>query len=1107
MSLALALFIQLFTDTEDFINCHDFDTFHYYQFKYSHTNKPDYCNNNFIITTHLRKLLLISGDVECNPGPKSTFELKVIHLNARSIPKNKDLIESECNKYDIITCSETFFTPNYPVSDSLLPDFHPPVRLDRINQLGGGVAIYVKSNLYCKLRPDLNIPNLEAVWIETRIGKETLLIGSFYRPPSSAVDYWYLIRDSFGKVNSTGFKFIVLGDFNADFNLPNKHLQDIINMFDLYQLTNSDTRITETSSTKIDLIFTQSPQLVKSVEVLPEICSDHCIPCATIVNPIKTNHTFKRTVYQYEKLNDDLFCSLLSEVAWEEILSIQSIEKCAINFTNILIDIACKCMPVKITTIRSRDAIWLTNDIRHAMKIRHKLFKKAKHSNNGNDWFNYRQSRNRVTNMIRKRKSNYYAEIEEKVSDGNKFGQKDWWKLVRSFINKKGLSSNHSPLCVGNNVLYSNEDKANAFNEYFVLQSTVEDPDDDPPDVLIPSYELSDIVLSIYDIKNVINGLEKNKAVGPDKIHNILLIAAINIISEPLTRLFNRCLIEKVFPSIWKIAHVLPLHKKGSTELCSNYRPISLLSCVGKLFERCIYSYVFSYLKLNNIITPSQSGFIPGDSTINQLLVIYNDLCISFDKKITSQSVYFDISKAFDRVWHKGLIKKLEGVGIKGNLLAMFKNYLEDRKQAVSINGILSTYKYTVAGVPQGSVLGPLLFLIYINDIVYEIESVIKLFADDTNISLAEKDPLVRAKTLNSDLKKINDWSKHWKVDFNQEKTELLTFKHDNFPIYPLTFGDVSLVSHEVHKHLGLTLQINCKWDEHINHIVKKTTMLISCLRSYKYKFNRKVLETLYKSFIRPHFDYADVVWDNCTDKLSDILENLNLEAIRTIVGAVRGTSHEKLYKESGFTSLKERRKRHKLIKYHKIINDNPPELLLKLLPPLVSAVNPYHKRRPHQRVVPSFKTELYRKSFIPSTTMLWNELPDNIQCNKSISVLKRFLSQDDFVIPPYFYLGNRYIQIFHCRLRLGISNLNYDLFRRHLINDPACSCGYAAETSEHFLLYCPIYNDIRNQSINNLNVQDVSILLFGSSNLSVPENNKIFLNVQTFISLSKRFD
>ena len=191
------------------------------------------------------------------------------------------------------------------------------------------------------------------------------------------------------------------------------------------------------------------------------------------------------------------------------------------------------------------------------------------------------------------------------------------------------------------------------------------------------------------------------------------------------------------------------------------------------------------------------------------------------------------------------------------------------------------------------------------------------------------------------------------------------------------------------------------------------------------------------------------------------MLENLHLEAIRIILGAVKGTNHERLYKESGICTLKERRKRHKLLMFHKMIDYQSSGYLSNLVPPLVSTTNPYHRRRPHERVIPAHKTELYANSFIPSATQLWNTLPQTIQANPSISRLKKYLSTNENMVPIYCYFGSRKEQVKHCRLRLAISSLNYDLFRRHLLEDPVCSCGYTADTSQHFLLHCPLYNSL----------------------------------------------
>ena len=380
--------------------------------------------------------------------------------------------------------------------------------------------------------------------------------------------------------------------------------------------------------------------------------------------------------------------------------------------------------------------------------------------------------------------------------------------------------------------------------------------------------------------------------------------------------------------------------------------------------------------------------------------------------------------------------------------------------------------------------------------------------ADDTSLSLSLRNPDDRANTLNQDLEKINIWAKKWKIKFNAEKTELLNFKRDNLQTPTLTFDDTDLTDIDTHKHLGLVIQNNCKWDSHIDKITQTVTMLISFLKSYKYRLSRKTLNHMYKSFILPHFDYCDIIYDNCTQYLSDKLENLHLEAIRTIVGAVRGTSHQKLYEESGFTSLGERRKRHKLIFFHKIVHNACPSYLSERCPPLVAQINHYHRRRPLERHIPRCRTDLYSKSFFPEATRLYNELPDDVKTIPSIGNLKHFLNQSDPIVPLYYYGDNRSKEIWHTRLRLGMSDLNYDLFRRHLVDDPACSCGYISETAEHFLMHCTNHTQQRAATIGNLPgyLFFIDILLKGNTNMNNEQNKAVFDIVQDFIELTGRF-
>lgn len=227
-------------------------------------------------------------------------------------------------------------------------------------------------------------------------------------------------------------------------------------------------------------------------------------------------------------------------------------------------------------------------------------------------------------------------------------------------------------------------------------------------------------------------------------------------LTEPLCCLFNHSLLSGKVPSQWKLAHVCAVYKKGDPQDISNYRPISLLSTLSKVMEKIIHKHVFNFFLDNNTITSLQSGFVAKDSTVNQLTSIYHTFCQALDEGKEVRAVFCDISKAFDWVWHKGLIHKLSLTGISGNLLEWFKDYLSDRHQRVVLSGSTSNLLNINAGVPQGSILGPLLFIVYINDIVLDIQSIIRLFADDTSLYLIVENPTTAAEILNSDLSKIN---------------------------------------------------------------------------------------------------------------------------------------------------------------------------------------------------------------------------------------------------------------------------------------------------------------------------------------------------------------
>ena len=237
-------------------------------------------------------------------------------------------------------------------------------------------------------------------------------------------------------------------------------------------------------------------------------------------------------------------------------------------------------------------------------------------------------------------------------------------------------------------------------------------------------------------------------------------------ICRPLNIIFNECLTHGSFPDIWKKGNIIPVHKKYEKNLVKNYRPISLLPVCSKIFERLIFNSIYNYITINKLLSPLQSGFKPGDSCTNQLLSITHTIYSSFDhyNSLEVRGVFLDMSKAFDKVWHEGLIYKMKCFGISGNLLNLLSSFLHNRKQRVILNGQISEWEYVKAGVPQGSILGPLLFLLYVNDLPNNLKSNVKLFADDVSLFSVVHDPVQSAEEINSDLRSINSCAINWKM-------------------------------------------------------------------------------------------------------------------------------------------------------------------------------------------------------------------------------------------------------------------------------------------------------------------------------------------------------
>ena len=800
------------------------------------------------------------------------------------------------------------------------------------------------------------------------------------------------------------------------------------------------------------------------------------------------------------------------------ILHVGSVDDCCETYTRTFIELIKECIPHKRVCVRPDDQPWYDSAIRRVSRKRDRMKSTAKKTGKINDWSKYRNLRNTVNNMKQYAKKEFFNNLETNLTELQCNDKKRFWKIIKYFLKKDSSVSCFPPLCKlhpnGQTVWYtSSQDKANCLNDYFTSISMVVDTNTILPDIqLKTANKLTIDGVTQSEIEDIIKTIETNKASGPDDISHRMLKGCIHAISKPLYILFNRSLSEGVFLELWKRATVTPIFKKGDKSLPANYRPISLLSSCGKVLERIIFKHVYNFLNTNKLLYKYQSGFLPKHSTTYQLIDIYHHICQAMDHGQFSCIVFCDISKAFDRVWHSGLLFKLREHGFGDSLLTWFNSYLRNRKQKVVIQSAESNYLPLSAGVPQGSVLGPLLFLIYVNDITDSLLSLTRLYADDSSLYYSATSLKDIEGIINQDLKSVSSWAKQWLVDFNPNKTEAVIFSNKkDFDVPRLLFGNTLIKVVDHHKHLGLTLSSTGQWSNHINDILESASKILQIMRRLQFTLTRAALNQIYLSYVRPILEYSSIVWDGCTVVSSNSIEKLQNEAARIVTGLTRSVSLENLYKECGWEALSVRRNNSKLCFMYKVSNGLVPQFIEELIPPLVGNRSQYQLRNSKNYEHVQARTRLFQKSCIPSSIPIWNDLEQDV---KNITTFNSFKSKLISMtkpkrIPNLYFFGNRYLSIIHARIRNNCSNLNNDLFLNHLKSDPICACGTGAEDAEHFFFKCNRNTDKRTilfRSTIAFHPLNTNKLLFGDENLNYNDNCSLFASVQLFIQQSGRF-
>lgn len=848
---------------------------------------------------------------------KYSNDFSIFHANIRSIGKNFDefmIYLSELkDRFDCICLSETWNIEN--MNNFNIKGYDNYYNQGNINQNDGSV-MYIRETIKHEVEM-VQISNVKAIKIRINHLNSVSTVTQIYRPHTNTNVNNFNTELNFYLKNLEKCDYnYIIGDLNIDIKSQKEHANEYLdNLYEygFHSLINEYTRIQGSSKSCLDHIFIKStkPNFSTKAAVLKSNFTDHY--CTMAITELNSNLKIAKKDNYINRLNKDTYKSLLINTNWQSFYSSENPEQATDILMNKLKEILNKSTTkIKQKNIKKRKE-WMTAGLLTSIATRDHIYNELTKNPNDNELKEkYRIYKNKVNNLIKTTKNNYYREKLDKCKNNTK----KVWEIVNDITNDQKTKNNTiNKIKVDGNIIENKKQIANEYNKHYSeigtkMANKIISPEQKFLETAFDkTFYLSPIKESEVDL--FIQSLKNFKSPGYDNIRSELIKYCKETFVPILTHLINLIFKTSICPSHFKIAIIKPLFKSGDKEQIINYRPLSLISNFAKIFEKALKSKMENFLKKYKLLNMNQFGFRQNTSTEDAIASLTGRIYECIDAKIPCIAVFIDLAKAFDTIDHRHMLGKLWNIGFRGPVYDLIKSYLNNRIQHVQIENDVSEPRNVLCGLPQGTVLAPLLFIIFLNNLLnLTIEGRTISFADDTAIFFQANTWAELITLISKNLKIIKDWFDYHVLSINIDKTKYLAFNSYNKNLPTFTEIKIANTQYSIQhaptiKYLGIIIDSNLKWDHHVMSIVKRLRLLTYKFRQLRNVLNLNEIKIIYDSLVRSILKYGIIAWGGVNQTNLKPLTQINKKIIKIILNKNSLYPTERIYKELNVPSIR----------------------------------------------------------------------------------------------------------------------------------------------------------------------------------------------------------